>query len=416
MKKLFVTLTLLSLIWSVTAQNIYVLGDYIVNEWSQNGREEVAAVYKNGELLYTTPANNTIVFPKTILCDSNENVYWMVNYSGHSEIWKNDQLFVTTKDTNKSLGNMFLSHDTLYYAGSETIEGVPVAKIWKSEDFTPHRTIGDGIHPSAIRNLHKDETTGTIYYCGYIRPDTSKLPAIWKETDLLYSLPSAMDFEAQEICIDHGSIYTFNTKPSHAYVRIYKDESMLNLPNLYDTYYYDFCVLNGDWFTYRFAEDGAHAIIKNGNEVVLDFGYASSIDYNKPVTKIKRIDNDIYATGFYEQNYEHKGTIWKNFEVFQTINHCTVVGDFCYYEPNSIESQNTVFAVYPNHANGVLFVETQSIASLPVPTYRITNLMGQILLQGNITADCQQINIESLSTGMYFITIGKATQKFVIRR
>ena len=78
-------------------------------------------------------------------------------------------------------------------------------------------------------------------------------------------------------------------------------------------------------------------------------------------------------------------------------------------------TDDAVFAVYPNPANGVLFVETQSIASLPAPTYRITNLMGQTLLQGNITADCQQINIEPLPAGMYFITVGETAQKFVVK-
>ena len=73
------------------------------------------------------------------------------------------------------------------------------------------------------------------------------------------------------------------------------------------------------------------------------------------------------------------------------------------------------FAVYPNPANSVLFVETQSIASLPGQTYRITNLMGQNLLQGSINAENQRIDISMLPTGMYFITIGDATQKFVVR-
>ena len=79
------------------------------------------------------------------------------------------------------------------------------------------------------------------------------------------------------------------------------------------------------------------------------------------------------------------------------------------------ENVTEPFAVYPNPANGVLFVETQSIASLPDQTYRITNLMGQTLLQGSITADGQLINVESLSAGMYFITIGDVTKKFVVR-
>ena len=71
--------------------------------------------------------------------------------------------------------------------------------------------------------------------------------------------------------------------------------------------------------------------------------------------------------------------------------------------------------VYPNPTNGVLFVETHGRASQPNQTYRITNLMGQTILSGNITAENQQINIEKLPAGMYFITFGDATQKFVVK-
>jgi len=72
--------------------------------------------------------------------------------------------------------------------------------------------------------------------------------------------------------------------------------------------------------------------------------------------------------------------------------------------------------VYPNPVNGILFVETRRATSLQgQPEYRITNLMGQTLLQGGISADCQQINIESLPAGMYFITVGETTRKFVVK-
>ena len=73
------------------------------------------------------------------------------------------------------------------------------------------------------------------------------------------------------------------------------------------------------------------------------------------------------------------------------------------------------FAVYPNPNNGILFVETRLIASLPDQTYRITNLMGQTLLQGHITAETQQIDIANLPAGMYFISVGEQTMKFVVR-
>ena len=80
----------------------------------------------------------------------------------------------------------------------------------------------------------------------------------------------------------------------------------------------------------------------------------------------------------------------------------------------SMDSGNA-FTVYPNPTNGVLFVETVCTPSLPDQTYRITNLVGQTVLSGNIIADNQQINVSSLPQGMYFITVGDVTRKFVVR-
>ena len=84
---------------------------------------------------------------------------------------------------------------------------------------------------------------------------------------------------------------------------------------------------------------------------------------------------------------------------------------------NGIEEKtdDAAFTVYPNPAHNVLFVETRTIGSQPTTTYRITNLMGQTVLSGSITDDCQQINIEALSEGMYFITLGEMTQKFIVK-
>ena len=88
--------------------------------------------------------------------------------------------------------------------------------------------------------------------------------------------------------------------------------------------------------------------------------------------------------------------------------------DGIYGELHGIEKQaENGFAVYPNPAKGVLFVETVHAPSLPMQTYRITNLMGQTLIQSTINAETQQIDIASLPAGMYFINVGEQTVKFV---
>ena len=71
--------------------------------------------------------------------------------------------------------------------------------------------------------------------------------------------------------------------------------------------------------------------------------------------------------------------------------------------------------VYPNPTDGVLFVQTVHAPSLPGQTYCISNLMGQTLMTGQITAENQQIEVSNLPEGMYFITIGDTARKFVVR-
>ena len=95
--------------------------------------------------------------------------------------------------------------------------------------------------------------------------------------------------------------------------------------------------------------------------------------------------------------------------------------DAVYSEVHGIEEDGPstgsgTFAVYPNPNNGVLNISVRlpQCDSPTAQTYRITNLMGQSLLQGHITAEKQQINIDNLPAGLYFITIAGETQKFVI--
>lgn len=79
-------------------------------------------------------------------------------------------------------------------------------------------------------------------------------------------------------------------------------------------------------------------------------------------------------------------------------------------------SEDGTLTVYPNPTSGVLFIETQRATFLPNQTmYRIKNLMGQTLQQGSITAETQQIDIASLPKGMYFISVGEQTVKFVVK-
>lgn len=71
------------------------------------------------------------------------------------------------------------------------------------------------------------------------------------------------------------------------------------------------------------------------------------------------------------------------------------------------------FRAFPNPTDGIIYVETQCIASL---SYRIFNMFGQTLLTGIIHSDFQQINVGHLPAGLYFVTVGNQTQKLIIEK
>ena len=72
------------------------------------------------------------------------------------------------------------------------------------------------------------------------------------------------------------------------------------------------------------------------------------------------------------------------------------------------------FTIYPNPTNGVLTIQHSSF-NIHHSAFRITNLMGQTILTGSLNAETLQIDVSGLPQGMYFISIGDMTQKFVVR-
>ena len=82
---------------------------------------------------------------------------------------------------------------------------------------------------------------------------------------------------------------------------------------------------------------------------------------------------------------------------------------------DALSTGSGALTVYPNPTHGVLFVQTLRATSLPAETYRISNMMGQTLMSGRLTSENQQIDVSDLPQGMYFITVGGATRKFVLR-
>ena len=72
------------------------------------------------------------------------------------------------------------------------------------------------------------------------------------------------------------------------------------------------------------------------------------------------------------------------------------------------------FEVFPNPSQGKINISFGPTALLQGQNeYRITNILGQTLMTGQITGESQQIDVSGLKEGLYFISVNTATAKFV---
>ena len=189
------------------------------------------------------------------------------------------------------------------------------------------------------------------------------------------------------------------------------------------------------------AEEGDEWEIKVGMESILM--HVDTVEYQEYEGSLYKMlivsdDQDLFSgtivcgighlTSFFPEKLMTRGKdyrvegmrcFWRNGELFFKYGERDC--DEVYQEyHNGIEedgpsTSSGTLTIYPSPTNGFLFVQTLRATSLPGETYRITNLMGQTLMTGQITSETEQINVFGLPDGMYFITVCGTTRKFVVR-
>ena len=93
--------------------------------------------------------------------------------------------------------------------------------------------------------------------------------------------------------------------------------------------------------------------------------------------------------------------------VYQNGNEdCDAVYNMIHSETKEVGTD--ALGVYPNPSDGFIVVGM-------LGQYRIANLMGQTLLQGVVNTENQQIDISSLSSGLYFLSVSGQTVKLMKR-
>ena len=259
-----------------------------------------------------------------------------------------------------------------------------------------------------------------------------------------------------EITNDNGSVTyqylecaadtTINDKPIHILVRIntlYDKSEVITHEYIYEennkVYWWNKTL--GEFTTlYDFgAEVGDEWEIKVGTQTIpVHVDAAQTVTYKSQEYKMLSISDpdDIFTgdiicgighlTSFFPEKLMTKGyrvenirCFWQDGElIYQNGDQdCDEIYEQHHFGVEEIENENE-FVIYPNPSHDVLYVLSDNINS----EYRVTNLMGQTLMIGEITSENQMIDVSSLPKGIYFITLinktpnyDVSTQKFVIK-
>ena len=102
------------------------------------------------------------------------------------------------------------------------------------------------------------------------------------------------------------------------------------------------------------------------------------------------------------------GNIWNGY----TWKSVTVVSADTTVEIKEVTLANTL-SVYPNPVTEQLRIECKDAVNGFSTEYTIYNIMGQIVMQGELQREVSTLNVESLENGMYFLRIAEQTVKFV---
>lgn len=263
MKKSLLSLTLmLALASMATAQDVYTSGYY-----RNDDGYEVAAVYKNGELLHSTSPSANLDHKSSDVLYLDGNVYWVDNcYNAngafnYGDVFKNGERWLSNPVNSQTYIICLLNDDqgNVYAVGCKDYDGNQAVVVWKNDDNTVYslvnyntivtdaamvdgKIVACGYFTTGQGFVWWDVTSTQITDLGYgvfpgglaiydgqvytiatdINSNTS-LVKVFKNDQVLYTLSSNM--YGKGISIDGGNIYSVESSDSG--YRVWKNDNMI---------------------------------------------------------------------------------------------------------------------------------------------------------------------------------------------
>lgn len=288
MKKIFLLLIAVIAAAGVGfAQDVYTIGYRSTEDTLKE-----AVVFKNGELLYNSPAEMNLVANAVCLNPLNDNLFWTNNVlhedgsANYMEIFMNDESWCSTLAGSGTQVRRLYWHETadndpessLFAAGYTTVDDtVLYAAIWRGSNATPFFVSSMESVANDVCVTHAAEGGAHVLYCGYAFDDNHvKRATVWRDAEVLYSLADSLS-EALGMAYYHGHLYTlvneYDTVGGNMVIKVYRDtECIETLTDANDpSGGYQIKVVGGDVYVCGWGTSRNAFVWKNG-EPLYDLG------------------------------------------------------------------------------------------------------------------------------------------------
>ena len=296
-KTLLVFLSVMAFAGMSVAQDVYTSGYYTNSQNTYN-----AAVYKNGELLYSTGNSASSYHHSTDVLFFGDAVFWVDNcfdanlQNNYGDVFMDDERVLSTPiGSGGCIYRLFTDGHDLYSAGCVNVNGVQSPAIWKNDDPSPYIVYNTDGNPGVIYDAVI--VGNVIYACGCKTVDGDDIGVVWSDEGEYYNfgedvIPNAVAFYNDDL---YFAVNDYDNDKGMVFINGYEYYTVTS-----DGGVYYINIDAGDiYVTGTDYEDGTDRIWKNG-ETLYDCYYATHVEANS---------EGVFYTGYNENDL---GQVWQD--------------------------------------------------------------------------------------------------------
>ncbi|MCB0455328.1 MAG: hypothetical protein KDC51_07345 [Flavobacteriaceae bacterium] len=293
---------------------------YVVGREDNTLETNYAKIWKNDIATELTMGNSITDAQDVFVYEDDVYVAGMEYEGNHSvaKIWKNGVASnLTSGATDATAYSVKVNASGVFACGYEKNEnGVWVATYWHNGVSTP---LSNGIENSYAKDIAV--SNNNVYVAGRVIIDGYTIACLWKNGVLTELANADYYSSAESVFVDGNDVYVAGFKESDTNDRatIWKNGVEINLSTTNDSYAQCIKVVDGKVYVggwEHFSGSDVATVWIDG-----EANYLTDASKNAVVYAIAIYQNDVYATGFEENDNENAGIIkvWKNGEEMTSL-------------------------------------------------------------------------------------------------